>query len=440
MKNILVKIFLITFSLVLFLLTIELLIRLYVLNLNSADVFVANHRSDEMIRSKELSRNYDRNSTFEIFTSNSSAKSEIIAVGDSFTNGGNLSAKHSYPFHLYNRFKGTTTVRNMGECESTSFKAFKNIQTFYKSKNYNSDTNYLFVILTGVADLMNKDLSSDFNYTGKQSSTSYIHKDVRSFIDYTGFSSNFKSIQLIQYLFGRLTLSTNQNSIELSDKAYSIIRKCSELPENERVQCTFKLLKPFKSFKVHEPVVGNLFMVTKIDSSLDYSKRINYIFKYLEAFGSIVPKRNYNDLIFEVALFYYQLQSQITLEEILSKIDIISTLYPNKLDVENLNKFKYWAQNSSQVKSSLFDSLDSIVSITKQHNDFVLLATYPLEYKIVNMNIREYALNFNIPLIDLEKSFKSRDISKLIQDGEHCNKDGYKLMADEIFLKIKSLY
>ena len=45
---------------------------------------------------------------------------EIITIGDSFTNGGNVEWEQSYPFRLFEKLDKRFPVSNMGICEDTT--------------------------------------------------------------------------------------------------------------------------------------------------------------------------------------------------------------------------------------------------------------------------------------------------------------------------------
>ncbi len=62
----------------------------------------------------------------------------ILAMGDSLTNGTNVSDRQTYPYHLYRLFakRGErTTVVNMGYCEETTFGVADKLKKYLARKD-----------------------------------------------------------------------------------------------------------------------------------------------------------------------------------------------------------------------------------------------------------------------------------------------------------------
>jgi hypothetical protein len=75
-----------------------------------------------------------------------------------------------------------------------------------------------------------------------------------------------------------------------------------------------------------------------------------------------------------------------------------------------------------------------IYEISKKYRARLLVLNYPVSYKSTNPYLKQMTERFGLEFLDIEKKFDNRD--GLIDDWEHCSKDGYSVVATAVKEKI----
>ena len=102
MKNIKFKVTIFVLSLVISIIIAELLLQKIISDVNLPRVYHDVAEFNLYDKEQEGKERYFRDQSQEVYQSNE--KTEIISLGDSFTNGGNTFWDNTYPYKLFLRF------------------------------------------------------------------------------------------------------------------------------------------------------------------------------------------------------------------------------------------------------------------------------------------------------------------------------------------------
>lgn len=459
-----VKILLSLFSILFSFLIIEIGLRSTHYYLNKSQLFSSFHDMVKSDHQKNVDKNnqYKQDNTIEVFLSNDQKQIEILAIGDSFTNGGNISYDKTYPFKLFKKLNEKISVRNLGVCESSSFDVLKRLKKFYKSDEYSADKKYILVVLTGATDIF----FNNIDPSAVDASEIHLKQETRKFTkDLTtkdeSFLYNFKSLKLFSFLFNKTISKFKKTSIEkkavelvgrFSTLGNPIFTKCLDKKGSEKVECVVGFIRTDSS--INDEVRNELaeffavyFLTYEagLDSAV-YTQHIKDSILYYSLMGDTLASEDFFDLISNVS-FLSLLQSDLTLLKVHGMLKTLLEKYKSKLNYiefeQQLENFKYWSANTDEKRKKRKENLNEMISISNKNSVPIILMTYPLQYTQVNEDIISVANENKISLINLEKIFKIEKLKKpgikLIKDGEHCSEEGYDIIAREVKAEVLKL-
>lgn len=387
-------------------------------------------------RHDDLYEKYDHNSS----------NTEILAIGDSFTNGGNVELKDSYPKKLFTELKGEYTVKNMGLCEDTSK------GTLFRIKHHLNDSQKrkIFIVLTGAADIFFKqkvDFENFYRKTYKDEPVPFF--EVRSKITQKESTKSFHF--LFPRVFKVIFLKSKDLFNSFSNKDQSLGENFEHCFKNSAKESCLE-----KFYKVNSSIFTG-------DNSVKKSKGVlNSIIYYNQRFSKNPELDIVMDIIQYIKLypknlvlldFTYNLISysmQQTKIELIDIVDLLEGLYKSDIDyfdkrkiddIESLGAIikalKNLAINQNTIFKERREYLEEIAALDNGKDLRIIFSTYPLKYHVLNKQILEVAKKFNLKIVDLEKKFntlykngyKEED---LIGDWEHCTPLGYSIMSKEI--------
>lgn len=127
---------------------------------------------------------------------------EIITIGDSFTNGGNVHWNETYPFQLFTKLDKKIPVSNLGICEDTTKGSYMRLEDYYK-KNLKNGKKTIVIALVGAADMF-FDSGAEFESIYKKYvNEGYVTTETIPFKveEDLNFFQKLKTVKVIKFLF-----------------------------------------------------------------------------------------------------------------------------------------------------------------------------------------------------------------------------------------------
>lgn len=436
---------------------LELSIHLFYKYIQSEKIYYSLYRTlvEHHQFDQEIQTGHDRNTTIEKYKA-LQKHLEIYAIGDSFTNSGNIISKSSYPAQLYQLLNRLSTVYNFGLCESSSSDAL-NVINEKISKVSSSEQNKVIVLLSGVTDSFIINPFKSETYISPE----IVHQEIleKKLQNKEGFQ--FKSFSFIKLVFklisDKFSLSGLMNELQVIVKFNTRMFKdqnesCFQLVGKSKIDClkqritsqnlsndekriiAIYLLKYYQNYEI------------KFESHYYHERLINLL-SFYDSFLNFLEQDDVDYMLSPLTLLFH-LQSEMGPKEFINKIDaLIANNTPQFnfiLTKKQLSSFELNQIELEKVGQKRIDNYQSIWAKAKELKTKLIIMTYPLPYHEVNNQIRQFALENQIPLIDLEKIFANYKNefpnSKLINDGEHATELGYKLIAESVHKKIIQIF
>lgn len=436
--------FLVLFGILISILTVEFGLRFYncFLNKERTYAFDRNLAYEIAKESVNINHGYDRNKTQEDYRPEVKPDGVIYALGDSFTNGGNLNYSASYPYQLYLKLDKHWTIHNLGVCESTSKDTLKIIKkTLQKSVPKNS----VFLILTGATDIFAG--QDPMRETLATPLISQQHpKRVNDRQAYPNFLNNFKSFLLIKEYYHQYALAHSNPILKSDLKIVNKLNNIFEAPtykkcisHNSSGACLGKMLPHSMALQSRDYIMNYLLQLKMGMNSKDYAKKITSLIDYLNIHGDVLEEFAWVDSIATI-VFLASKQSQYKISSLIQKLTDAYAKFSHKdkhLFTEAvLNVNEYLSHRDNLLEKRNLRMLEIISLLRKNHIQPVLM-TYPLSYSEVNDSIRSISHKTNTPLIDLENIFeKKANIEherRLLVDYQHLTPRGNKIVAEAVF-------
>lgn len=383
---------------------------------------------------------------------------EIVTIGDSFTNGGNVNWNQTYPFYLFLNFNQSIPITNMGICEDTSRGTFLRLENYFEKKKTSTKT--FIVVLVGAADFF-YDGGLDFEniYSDIIKKGLVVTEEVRfKGEEELNYFSRTKIIKMFKFIFNYL--SSNLKTL---------------FSENIKESSTYSLLSP--CYTGHDRTVCLKNTLRQLRESSD-SKQIEYLIKDL--ISSIIylnqkKAKPYNDYIEDLLTLYSEIPlvmtnrffifNLVSFTSMQSKYSLSNDILPimkksveidlslhnsRKKDVLDnsvsiINAVEKWVSSKEKINQIQIENYRKIINLAKENNAAVIFLNYPLDYPGVNFNIlKATSESHNAHFIDLNTLFRNKvksgyTLQSLIGDWEHCTPLGYKLIADEVYKSIQDI-
>ncbi|GAB4418700.1 MAG: hypothetical protein OHK0056_28340 [Bacteriovoracaceae bacterium] len=375
------------------------------------NTLVEHHEFDQ-----EIQAGHDRNSTIEKYKA-LQKHLEIYAIGDSFTNSGNIISKSSYPAQLYQLLNRLSTVYNFGLCESSSSDALKVINEKI-SKISNSEQKKVIVLLSGVTDSFILNPINSETYISPE----IIHQEIldKNLKHSTGFQiKTFSFIKLVfKLISNKLTFSTLINELNAIVKLKKQIINnhevsCFQLNGQSKIDCLERVLTSLE-IPIEQKRIIAIYLLKyyqnyeiKFDSHYYYQRMIDLL-NYYDFFMKFLEQDDVDYMLSPLTLLF-QLQSEMGPKEFIQKIDALIAKYNSQfnftLTKKQLSTFELNQIALAKVRQKRLENYKSIWAKAKDLKTELIMMTYPLPYHEVNNQIRQFAHENQIHLIDLEELF-----------------------------------
>ena len=410
---------------------------------------------DGIDKSKEENLNNNRYEDIYEFYQTRASAIEVITVGDSYTNGGNVKWDQTYPFQLFLNFNKKIPVANMGICEDTSKGALLRIKNYFETKKTNTKT--VLVLLVGAADIF-YDHGLDF----EKIYTNYIKTgffgsekiQLRGEED-LNFIQRLKTYKMFKYVFRFI-----EEKIKIvfsrgikSTMAYSKISPCYEKKNSK--ECLKSSLNEMGNpafAKLGEQDIRDIIYSVIYLNQTHGRAYEEYIEDFLSIYSEIPQAITYQEFLYNLVTFSslqskYSISTDILpiLKESLVKYEKLHFAHKrHELDnsVSIIKALEAWSNNKSSIDNIQKENYQKIIELAEANKADIIFLNYPLDYKQVNANIQNaISTNPRIHFIDLNSIFNQKFKSgysneDLIGDWEHCTPLGYKIIADAVQGKI----
>ncbi len=395
----------------------------------------------------EEANDYVRDRVYEKFGNKEKSKT-ILAIGDSFTNGGNVKSYHSYPYYLFEFFSKSNnpkTILNMGICEDSTFGVKDRLKEFVK--DYKEELPESIVLLIGSAD----------KYERYE-----IENDDKLKLDWYEINppSSYKSLRIYK-VFRHIKLSLLHRSLlgseeiqegdfeqvkavyldlksNIKKEAYVFTKEeyLKKLPNGFIKYCEGLNIK-FSSAK--EMIHSTLIYMTKILSSkLRHDDAFFWLVDLAKTYPNDFWGGSFEDAYFRI-IQVYQIQSKYDSKYVLGQFPEKTS--EHKYFKEFFQLVKDQEKVDSYVDKKRLEAWDEIIKITKENGIKLYVMNYPSDYKSANSMIEKVVKENNLIFIDNNEYFKNiidvEGRAKILEDDDHLTPLGYKLMAEHIFKKMK---
>lgn len=441
-----IKLLLFSISLIVSIISVEIILHLLVNKTNLPRVYhdVAEYN---LYDSEEAGKtDYKRDHSFEIYDSKSNL--EVLCLGDSFTNGGNTFGDNSYPYKLFLKFEKKITVRNLGVCASTTEQIANRIQDFFSSDQYSPKKRYVIAIMAGSADVFaNKNLVQTIqglNISQDQKWVGMKNNDLPSLGP--NALSNFYFYRIL-YLLGNeieniffKTQSSFLGPIAFSTNGLETCRAKND--GKDRANCLAGMLKSDSYKNVSQGMKEHLIIRFLLEEKTFKSSEVTSILQDFMIIAKHEPRLLERDYLIMNLLGLVKLQDVVTYQELSDFIESNSSSLSEKtksINAELRKNSEYWYNNLRGLNSQRNIYWNKIFQIAKNYNSEVIIMNYPLPYKSTNGYLANMSSEKGAEFIDLEKIFLSSRSgeTELLDDWEHCSPEGYSLIADKLYDKIK---
>nr|BDT29665.1 SGNH/GDSL hydrolase family protein [Bacteriovorax sp. HI3] len=387
---------------------------------------------------------------------------EIITVGDSFTNGGNVEWEQSYPFRLFEKLDRRFPVSNMGICEDTTKGTYMRLSHYFQNKK-DLSRKTIVVVLVGAADMFydtGKEFESFYNeYMGGN----HISSESISFKieDRLSLFSKLKTVKMTKFVF-----DWAQNKI-FDDQQTTVknalaerLQSCFDSTGSVRRECFIKHLSKIKTaFKdgyskiFFKKLQDTIISVNLRDKDGSEERIVEDLLTAIHVFPRMLAAPS---VLYNLAS-YTTLQSHYSLElDIIPLVKHITTderdfFHEIEKDHDQINKssamlksIESWSAYGAEARRIQSQYHEKIINLVQKERGEIIFLTYPLDYKNINSAIMKLAQKENVHVVNVASVFNKLIQSgvpqdELIGDWEHCTPKGYDVIASSVLSKIEEI-
>ncbi|MEW6203223.1 MAG: hypothetical protein AB1546_14690 [bacterium] len=414
----------------------------------------------------------------------------ILAVGDSYTFGGDLNAQRkTYPDILQRKLdaarKGDFSVINKGKCESTTGELYRNLPKWldkYKpevvvmlvgssnrfrawenigasrSATFRWFTDLRVVKMARIVWLNLKARDAAGSFDGVLTKLSFLIPTETYYIsigDVYNLNLTMRNVamaaandpvkKLWEYgrsrkyqegiVYGRSMLEDGK-----TDNIKVILILAELYYESGAYDDTDALLTAAREENPRSKILrtASAYYYEKIANGYrgksQNGKAVKYFLKEIE----LDPNRRYSYYLMNKV---FSLQSYYDSDRIyreLSRMAQANPLY-SESDVFTKN-LKYYHEKQrweDGIEQRANNDLDRIAALCRQHKARLIVMNYPIDYPMANRSLEKLAMKHKLPFVDNLTAFKDvKPKKKYFYDDDHCTVEGHRIMADNVYRKI----
>ncbi|MFT6632633.1 MAG: lysophospholipase L1-like esterase [Bacteriovoracaceae bacterium] len=424
-------------------------------------------RNNSFRMNLEEANSYDSERDYEKFKVQKETNNTIWAIGDSFTNAGNVDSNQSYPAYLFKILqakKYNYNVVNLGQCEDPTWGVYNRLKDVLENTP-KKEIPGVVIVLTGVSDPFYFTLSGvQPMKREKQKFTAFYlpqipwYKELRIYKAYRHIKLELMNRKLSRN-GGKFTpeilesLNTNYEEIvrnkpvgysqwlEYELKIQSILKNHREFVDGSKNEFFFKDKARF---------VFNTLVMPRIryfTGKLSYNEALEVLLK----FGRDFPEYFWSDE--RNVPFSLHVMSQLMLfQSKYTSVDLNKFLVDSSRGVPHLRKSELYKMANrfflskkdieAQVLGSRKETWNKIIELSHSYDFKLVVQTYASDFKEANRMVRAVSQKSNILLVDNNKEFKKKikDVGRenLFADDNHFQPLGYEIMAQNIFNSLET--
>lgn len=402
----------------------------------------------------------------------------ILAVGDSFTFGGNVSNEHTFPFQLNELAnKGPDHSRkyrviNAGKCEANTEIVLENFLDFFKTYRPN-----IVILLAGAADrynFTNTRIENEFRKESAEVFNPVVNKGTSWFwslktvtlmrVIYTNFLIKgfweFVSPEPIpQYHEEKIMFSNlehlftfyqmlNKGDIHEAQVAFEAIKYPGktmtffDLAQSDHYLSDEQLSQEFQNL-ANSPIYY-------LTSKQRYKEAMDVIFKFLDVSPLNEYTQNLN-FFFHRLLLAFQFQEFYKAEDVALKIKKFLDENRDKIKDQRLRDlyekyYLYFADQEklrTQINLKRIENLEKIIEYALSHHAKIIIQNYPGQFLESNEVLENLAKKYSLPFVNQFQMAQDLVIKdgrkKYFDDDEHCTPLTYQFMASNLWEAIQKL-
>ncbi|MBT3583780.1 MAG: hypothetical protein HN509_02645 [Halobacteriovoraceae bacterium] len=401
--------------------------------------------------------------TYEVFETHQDS-SVTLAIGDSFTNGGNVASYDTYPFHLFQKLKETGkkhSILNYGKCESNTLDLYRRLTLLLEERKERKLVQPKFaVMLIGSADL--------FGFSFGAVNQEEINK-IRNPLEKNWYQDFrvYKVFRHLKYIVLnklRIEKGLRQRQFEMGEKELLLLRKifAQSMPyflrDKNNYDSKSDFFKPFwleaKSDTSLERLLlsaiperelrGDLYIEWLLSLLSSYYSNKNQHSRSVELFLNFAtryPLLFWSQNMFKAARYNliqtFRFQSKFPpakiIEILKNQVEKEGQLKTNK----NINGFleilKSWDTQTQVLNLNREKIWSKIIKLCKKYGVQIILQNYPTDYHGANAFLSKVSKQYDLPLVNNFKVFKEliqkEGRSRYLYDDDHCTPEGYRVMA-----------
>lgn len=428
---------------------------------------------------------YRRDSTYERYQPGSDAAPgaetpgghvkalKIVAIGDSFVNAGNARSYQTYPYHLFKLLEASATpatVLNMGVCQNSTFSVALRLMKYLRAIDDPAELPDVVAVFVGSADT--------FDLTPRDTPTETVTVDWHDAPG--GFFDDFRVVKLFRHIARGLAARSLQAELDghepVTEEAYASFQKhyqefkdnaatygwthWEDTPgidpafeaRNQEILASLKAeVRRYFSTPNAEHMQGqsgelllNVLAVGPVILHASQQRRDEALRTMLEIERSFPVEfwagRSMSYLRYELFQMF-QLQSQLTAEEVLAALAPTLATHPELKSQPELAQFLTLLKDSDRMVA-LVDARRraawaEMVKLAQDKGVKLIVQNYPTDYTSANAVLREVATKYGLPLVDNQAIFasllKDGDRGDYLEDDDHCTSKGYDVIAHALF-------
>lgn len=407
--------------------------------------------------------NYDSERDYESFELTQKNSKLIWTIGDSFTNAGNVSSLESYPAYLFATLENNSfhyNIVNLGQCEDPTWGTYDRLKNLLSnSKNYPD----LVIFLVGVSDPFyylfsqtipptrqeQKLVKFEIEKSWYESLRVYkVYRHLKLTLINKNISKNGNELsegdmETLNALYNKIKLEIRTDSINwnfMEEKIKNLLENHRGLLDGDINEFKFKDKIRLVSNTLVTPMVRGFTSRLKYNDALEVY--LNFLKDYPEYFWND-ERNSINSLhtISQILMFQSKYSGRELLQILENSKEINLKHRKSKLYQQAKKIFQDRGKVEKIIDQKRILVWEKISELQKKYGFKVIIQTYPSEFNSINSFLKTLANDEGYTLVDNYELFKihikkyGRD--KIFADDNHFLPLGYKLMANEIFLKLK---
>ena len=413
----------------------------------------------------------------------------VVAVGDSYTFGGNVAAQETYPQRLAELLAADgygQGVVNLGRCEDNTWSTVRRLRAFLDTAEHKGLAPELVILLVGSADrfayrglgrpagltgwlsslriykmaraiqlaLVQRDLINDRGYT-------LIPAAARPQDDYSQESglgaAAARPLQDLNAVYQVLAASSRLRAEGKPEQARQRVKQAHQLAislgaPTGPLGCVGDHKAACGEDGQFEPLLELLVvaLVSGYAEKLAHDQAVALLMDVGAHFPNYLWDANDTERHWthprDRLIQLVQLQSRYDAAELLSMMDKILKARPKLAGNSRYAAFRAQLKDLAAPEAEVERLRESLwaemIKACRQHNVPVMVVNYPVDYRTVNQALGRIARDNGLPLVDVNSVFNSlikrEGRRPYLLDDDHCTPAGFKVIAQQVHLSIKA--